>query len=184
MISFIKQWPTKHDLNKQMISARCHDFWVARSRSFALPDHEVLLGHDAMPDHESSPQVGIKNKNTSTRSFRLKTLLPHRRTLPPPTTMLEQFSLCAEFLRCRDVKQLVRTCKDVDDIQVLSMKTTMAAAQKELFQDIRDEAAEKRARHARGDDSSSVYSFYSLGFSIDSDGHWLPHDRVRNFLGN
>ena len=41
--------------------------------------------------------------------------------------MLEQFSLCAEFLRCRDVEQLVRTCKDVDDIQVLSMKTTMAA---------------------------------------------------------
>ena len=49
--------------------------------------------------------------------------------------MLEQFSLCAEFLRCRDVKQLVRTCKDVDDIQVLSMKTTMAA-----------EAAERSAR--------------------------------------
>jgi hypothetical protein len=97
--------------------------------------------------------------------------------------MLEQFSLCAEFLRCRDVKQLVRTCKDVDDIQVLSMKTTMAAAQKELFQDIRDEAAEKRARRERGD-VSSVYSYYSLGFSIDSDGHWLEHDRVRNFLGH
>jgi hypothetical protein len=148
-----------------------------------LPDHEVLLGHDAMPDHESSPQVGIKNKITSIRSFRFKTLLAPRRTLPPPTTMLEQFSLCAEFLRCRDVKQLVRTCKDVDDIQVLSMKTTMAAAQKELFQDIRDEAAEKRARHERGD-VSPAYSYYSFGFSIDSDGHWLEHDRVRNFLGH
>ena len=97
--------------------------------------------------------------------------------------MLEQFSLCAEFLRCRDVKQLVRTCKDVDDIQVLSMKTTMASAQKELFQDIRDEAAEKRARHERGD-VSPAYSYYSFGFSIDSDGHWLEHDRVRNFLGH
>ena len=98
--------------------------------------------------------------------------------------MLVQFGLCAEFLRCSDVKQLVRTCKDVDGVQVLSMKTTKAAAQTELLQDIRDEAAEKRARHARGDDSSSVCSYYSLGFSIDSDGHWLPHDRVRNFLGN
>ena len=156
------------------ISARCHDFWVARSPSFALP---------GQPDHEVSPQVGIKNKITSIRSSRLKTLLPHRRTLSPPTTMLEQFSLCAEFLRCRDVKQLVRTCKDVDDIQVLSMKTTMAAAQKELFQDIRDEAAEKRARHERGD-VSPAYSYSSFGFSIDSDGHWLEHDRVRNFLGH
>ena len=97
--------------------------------------------------------------------------------------MLVQFGLCAEFLRCSDVKQLVRTCKDVDDIQVLSMKTTMAAAQKELFQDIRDEAAEKRARHERGD-VSPAYSYYSFGFSIDSDGHWLEHDRVRNFLGH
>ena len=133
-----------------------------------------------MPDHESSPQVGIKNKITSIRSYRLKTLLPPRRTLPPPTTMLEQFSLCAEFLRCRDVKQLVRTCKDVDDIQVLSMKTTMAAAQKELFQDIRDARHE---RHERGD-VSPAYSSDSFGFSIDSDGHWLEHDRVRNFLGH
>ena len=90
--------------------------------------------------------------------------------------MLVQLGLCAEFLRCNDVKKLVRTCKDVDDIQVLNLKTTKAAAEKELNQDIRDEAAAKRARHARGD-VSPLYSEFSFGFSIDSDGHWLEHNR-------
>jgi len=91
--------------------------------------------------------------------------------------MLVQLGLCVEFLRCHDVKKLVRTCKDVDDIQVLSLKTTKAAAEKELNQDIRDEAAAKRARHARGD-ITPTYSEYSFGFSIDSDGHWLEHDHT------
>ena len=92
--------------------------------------------------------------------------------------MLVQLGLCAEFLRCNDVKKLVRTCKDVDDIQVLNLKTTKAAAEKELNQDIRDEAAAKRARHALGE-VSEVYSDggFSFGFSIDSDGHWLEHNR-------
>ena len=94
--------------------------------------------------------------------------------------MLVQLGLCAEFMRCRDVKQLVRTCKDVDDVQVLSLKTTKAAAEKELNQDIRDEAAAKCARHARGD-VSPLYSECSFGFSIDSDGHWLEHNRFRRF---
>jgi hypothetical protein len=134
----------------------------------------VLLGYDAMPDHESSPQVGIKNKITSIRSYRLKALLPPRRTLPPPTTMLMQFSLCAEFLRCSDVKQLVRTCKGVDDIQVLSMMTTMAAVQKEQLQDIRDVQAEKSARHRR----------LVFGSVIDWNGHYLAHDRIKKFLGH
>ena len=92
--------------------------------------------------------------------------------------MLVQLGLCAEFLRCNDVKKLVRTCKDVDAVQVLNLKTTKAAAEKELNQDIRDEAAAKRARHALGD-VSSLYSDggFSFGFSIDSDGHWLEHNR-------
>jgi len=93
--------------------------------------------------------------------------------------MLVQLGLCAEFLRCNDVKKLVRTCKDVDDIQVLSLKTKKAAAEKELNQDIRDEAAAKRARHVQGDFTPSDHSEYSFGFSIDSDGHWLEHDPFR-----
>ena len=85
-----------------------------------------------------------------------------------------QFSLCAEFLRCSDVKQLVRTCKDVDDIQVLSMKTTMAAVQKEQLHDIRDVQAEKSARHRR-------LVFASV---IDWNGHYLAHDRIKKILGH
>ena len=74
----------------------------------------------------------------------------------------------------------------MNDIQQLSSKTTFAAAEKELAQDIRNEAAERRARHEKGEFTSSE-SLYSLGFSVDSDGHWHEHgedynNRQREYL--
>ena len=60
----------------------------------------------------------------------------------------------------------------------MRLKTKFAARERELNQDIRDEAERRRLRHAGGDISEQL-SVYSLGFSIDSDGHWHEHRHSR-----
>ena len=88
--------------------------------------------------------------------------------------MLEQLRLCIDFLRCDDALQATRACKDFAAIPLVRLKTKFAVRERELNQDIRDEAERRRLRHAGGDISEQL-SVYSLGFSTDSDGHWHEH---------
>ena len=75
----------------------------------------------------------------------------------------------AQFLKCHSCSACRDTCKQIYDNPHLKAKTNKAALEAERNQEIRDRAQEKRDR---GEYSESSYS---LGFSIDSDGHW--HER-------
>ena len=73
---------------------------------------------------------------------------------------LLQSSSLAAFLRCSEAKTVSRTCKHIHLEPVLAKRVTPAAREAEFYQDIRDQAEERREREGE----FSTYSEYS--FSI------------------
>ena len=72
---------------------------------------------------------------------------------------LLQSSGLAAFLRCGEAKTVRRTCKQIHQEPLLAKRVTPAAREAEFYQDIRDQAKERRERG----EELLTYSEYSLG---------------------
>ena len=86
------------------------------------------------------------------------------------------FSLVAEFLRCQEAARVLRTNRENNRHPKIQGRLSFKSREAEFNQDIRDAAEARHATRRAEGLHNGTSSAYSLGFSIDSDGHW--HDRA------
>ena len=91
------------------------------------------------------------------------------------------FDQIAAFLRCIEAARVIRTNLENSSSPALRNRLTNEAREAEFNEDIRETAERRRTERRAADPNrapglSAISSEApSLGFSIDSDGHW--HDR-------